>query len=392
MSRSRQREVNVDGALPRNQARGCDRDARASRRTGPSSRDGPRRRAGSRPRAGAPGRTVRIRKRKTTKNTNRATSRSEPVRGSTPWPRAAGRARRAPRRRRRGRRQGLGRDAAAAADGAGRARSGGRVGHVRRATGWPRSARLGVGPPSARGSASAGSCVGVAGRVVLGRRRRRRRRRRVVVVRLARRSLGSTGRPSAPHVAPPARRRSSAVTRAMPPDRITSAGMTNSSDTICATGTPKNVQLSVAQRLEHEPDDAVPDEEDSEEVARAGASARARNPSQIRTISARATPTDRLVQEQRVEAASSRPGTSRAARVRRDPMGAVDRDAPRQGRRRAVQLLVEEVPPAGDGLHRRTGPARRCPPSAGTARACSARTGTPRPSRSRSRRRRRGPE
>ena len=36
-------------------------------------------------------------------------------------------------------------------------------------------------------------------------------------------------------------------------------------------------------------------------------------------------------------------------------MGAVDRDSPRELRRRAIELLVEEVPPAPDCLHREQG-------------------------------------
>ena len=43
------------------------------------------------------------------------------------------------------------------------------------------------------------------------------------------------------------------------------------------------------------------------------------------------------------------------ARVRFHPVGTLDRDPPRQRRRRAVQLLVEEIPPARDRLHREQG-------------------------------------
>ena len=60
-------------------------------------------------------------------------------------------------------------------------------------------------------------------------------------------------------------------------------------------------------------------------------------------------PAQRLVQEQRVE--PGRRERKRLARVVGDAVGAVDGDAPWQVGRRAVQLLVEEVPPAPDRLH-----------------------------------------
>ena len=43
----------------------------------------------------------------------------------------------------------------------------------------------------------------------------------------------------------------------------------NASETTCAVGIPKNVQLSLRNVSSDEPDDAVPDEEDQQEVARA---------------------------------------------------------------------------------------------------------------------------
>ncbi len=100
------------------------------------------------------------------------------------------------------------------------------------------------------------------------------------------------------------------------------------------------------ERLEEEADEPVPDEEDEQEVTGAKPLARVVPDPDEDDRPERAR--DRLVQEERVE-----PGRLRieAARVGLDPMCAVDRDPPRQGRRRAVQLLVEEVPPAGDGLH-----------------------------------------
>ncbi len=106
-----------------------------------------------------------------------------------------------------------------------------------------------------------------------------------------------------------------------------------------------------AERLEDEPHGAVPDEEHHRDVARAESRPEAvtdpqqdQHPDQARY---------QFVQEQRMEA--GRRLGERRARIRRDAVGAVDRDAPGQRRRRAVQLLVEEVAPARDGLHEEQG-------------------------------------
>ena len=111
---------------------------------------------------------------------------------------------------------------------------------------------------------------------------------------------------------------------------------------------PEEHPVVRAQRLEHEPDAAVPDEEHRDEVARPEPVPVAAR--QEEDHEAPEQPRERLVQEQRVEVFAQRRGRVRARRTRvlDDPMGAVDRDAPRQVRRRAVELLVEEVPPAGD--------------------------------------------
>ncbi len=116
-----------------------------------------------------------------------------------------------------------------------------------------------------------------------------------------------------------------------------------------------------AQRLEQEAHEAVPDEEDGHEVTGSQPIAvAAGDPEQ------RDRPEDSregFVQEQGLEMGVGRcrpdqPGDGRGdvrAFVACDAMGTVDRDAPRQLRRRAVQLLVEEVAPAGDALHREHG-------------------------------------
>ena len=124
------------------------------------------------------------------------------------------------------------------------------------------------------------------------------------------------------------------------------------SDTICAAGMPKNVQLS--SRRFSSTNRVTPYQMKKTRNRSPGRSrSRKRNPSQMRNDRAE-DPGDRLVQEQRVEA-RGRFGEARA-RVRScEPVGAVDRDAPRQGRRRAVQLLVEVVAPARDGLHHEQG-------------------------------------
>ena len=91
----------------------------------------------------------------------------------------------------------------------------------------------------------------------------------------------------------------------------------------------------------------VPDEEEQQEVARPQRLPRVEPEPDQRDRADHAG--QRFVEEERVEERRFRVGA--AARVGGDAMRAVDRDAPRQLRRRAVQLLVEEVPPARDGLH-----------------------------------------
>ena len=122
----------------------------------------------------------------------------------------------------------------------------------------------------------------------------------------------------------------------------------NSSDTIWAVGNAEEHPVVVSEHLEPETDDPVPDEEHEREVADAEPVPQPEaEPDQDGGTQQ---PGQRLVQEQRLE-----PGgleRERLARVVGDPVGALDRDAPRERRRRTVQLLVEEVAPAGDGLHR----------------------------------------
>ncbi len=114
---------------------------------------------------------------------------------------------------------------------------------------------------------------------------------------------------------------------------------------------PEERPVVHAQVLEREADDAVPHEEQEQQVARAQPAAPV--VADVDQGECADHPRQRLVQEQRVEELAerrARVGAGRAG-VGLDAMGAVDRDAPRQRRRRAVQLLVEEVAPARDGLH-----------------------------------------
>ena len=248
--------------------------------------------------------------------TKRATSRRNRY-AATPSPRAAGRARRGPRPRRPRGGERLRGDAARWRSApfrrwrtsgpamSGRRRAGPRSGRVavRRGRRRLRRRRLGL----------------VRCRLVVGRRqsrlvvvvgsssssRRRPRRRIVVLVVDSSRRRRRPARPAArcaPHVATsgsvggsssgwPGRWRQA---------RITSAGMTNSSDTICAVGTPKNVQLSCAERLERRSGPAPYQTKKSRSRSPGRSRARAWNPSQMRTT-APSTPGQRLVQEERVE-------------------------------------------------------------------------------------------
>ena len=123
--------------------------------------------------------------------------------------------------------------------------------------------------------------------------------------------------------------------------------MTNSSDTICAVGTPKKVQLSC--RKVSRTKRTRPYQTKKSRIRSPGRSRfRAWNPSQIRK-SAPSSPDSDSYRNSGWKSVVSNGNV--VARVGGDPMGAVDRDPPRQRRRRAVQLLVEEVAPAGDGLH-----------------------------------------
>ncbi len=260
MSRSRQRDVNVDGALPRNQARGCGRDrVHDDERVHPAAMGG-RRRAGSRRVGRCSWPEVRIRNRKTPKRTNRATSRrsryserrlrlgraaepGEALDGAAPG--GGQRLRRDPARRRAARASSLA-DVRVATSGAGRV-----AGRVR--------GGFGVGVASIGSTPSAGV-------VAVGRARPRRRLGVVVgrsssssyssssiVVDVRRRSTAA--RPAARSRPTSRPRDASAGRRAGGPGGgarpgSASAGTMNSSDTICAVGTPKNVQLSCAERLE----------------------------------------------------------------------------------------------------------------------------------------------
>ena len=210
------------------------------------------------------------------------------------------------------------------------------------------------------------------------RRHRRIRRRRLVVVVDRRRRPRRLDRP--PERAPRralgmARRIVERVARAVAPGQDQRAPGRRTAATRSARSGPRRRSSCPARNVSSdEADDAVPDEEEQDQVAGAQP-LRAWNPSQIRT-SAPSSPDSDSYRNSGWKRVVSNGNV--VARVGGDPMGAVDRDAPRQRRRRAVQLLVEEVAPAGDGLHHEQARARRCPPSAGTGRPCSARRGTPR--------------
>ena len=275
--------------------------------------------------AGAPGPDVRIRNRKTTNSTNRATRRSSRYRidalasGGRPSQAspstAPPRARRGPPARRAGRRPAPARRRAGRP---GRPRqaepAGGRIGVVAR-----RRLRLGSGSASA-----------------LDRRRARRRRvvvvgpsssparrRRLVVVVVGRLVVassspspaGSTGRPTAPQVATvgSARWIVERMPRRWRQTRMQQRRDDEQQRHDLGGRDPEERPVVLRAGLEDEADDAVPDEEDEQQVARpqpvAGSGSRAR-----RGTSAPSSPGHRLVQEQRMEAGSTR-GKRRAARV-----------------------------------------------------------------------------
>ena len=120
------------------------------------------------------------------------------------------------------------------------------------------------------------------------------------------------------------------------------------SDTTWAVGTPKNSQLS--WRNVSSANRTTPYQTKKTSRMSPGRSRSRRwYPIQIRTM-APTTPEIDSYRNKRVEAGRR----LREARARVDvlePVGAVDRDAPGQGRRAAVQLLVEPVPPPRDRLH-----------------------------------------
>ena len=116
--------------------------------------------------------------------------------------------------------------------------------------------------------------------------------------------------------------------------------------TIWAVGIPKNVQLplrrnSRTNRVVPYQMKKIPSRSPGNEPLRV-----AGEPDQDKGAEE---PGQRLVQEQRMEV--RRRDRVVDARVGGDAVGAVDRDAPRQRRRRAVQLLVEEVAEPADRLH-----------------------------------------
>src|SRR5439155_13709090 len=107
---------------------------------------------------------------------------------------------------------------------------------------------------------------------------------------------------------------------------------------------PEERPVVVPEGLEGKAGQAVPDEEDQEQVAgdEPGRPASGQPDQDERTDEAG----HGLVQEQWMEV--RRFQRELRAREVRDTVGTVDPDAPRQRRRRPVQLLVEEVPPATD--------------------------------------------
>ena len=123
---------------------------------------------------------------------------------------------------------------------------------------------------------------------------------------------------------------------------ISAATTMTATETTWAVGTPKNVQLSA--RSVSSTNRTMPYQM---KKIRSRSPARSRRrrwkPSQIRTSAPR---TPEIDSYRNSGWKCGRLGELGRAGVRRDAVGAVDRDAPRQRRRRAVQLLVEEVAPA----------------------------------------------
>ena len=293
---------------------------------------------------------VATRNRKTPKRTARARSRSDAIEERGPRLRASGRASRALRGRRRGRppspRARAGPPGPAASGRAGRPDAVS-TGHQDR--GLDRSSRArsraGSGPADPRPH-----------------RRRRVERpagvaRRHAAAASSRRSLRRQPRPRQRPPSPRARpaprhrprRRTSAPRR--PRTMISDAGEDEARREDLGGRDPEERPVVGAQVLEDEADDAVPDEEHAEQVAGVEPPAEAAGEEDQDQHAEEAR--ERLVEEQRLEVRRRRRDRVGADAGRRtdDPVGALDRDAPRQVRRRPVQLLVEEVAPAGDRLH-----------------------------------------
>ena len=236
MSHSRQRDVNVDGPLPRNHARGSRRDrVEDDERVHPAAVGRPDEQVAARA-AGAPGRSSRSGTGTRRRGSTRARSRSAAVEQRRPRLRASGPASRGPRARRRGRRRAPGARSGRAAAGAVRGRSGRRPRRPFR--------------PAGRRACRAGA----------GRRRRSRDRRPV----------GSS-------VAAVVRRRASAAARRV---RSRPAGPARGGTRCSARPKTTNAErhdlggrdaeerpVAAPEELEDEPGHAVPDEEDPEQVA-----------------------------------------------------------------------------------------------------------------------------
>ena len=312
MSRSRQRDVNVDGALPRNQARGC-----AGMRVHHDERVHPAPMGGADEEVAARRQVLLARgpdpEPEDDEEDEPGDQPEEAIRGATPSLPVAGRARRGPRPRRPARRRGPparpdpaagagGREPGAAAmSGAGRSVAGRGLGRL-------------VGRGLGRLVGASGVVVGravVVGRVVVasvvGRRRRRRRprpRRRprsssssyssssssyVVVVLVVIRHRAARWRPtSRPRDA--SRGSSIGWPGRWRQRRISPAATMNRTRHDLGGRDAEERPVVRAEGLEDEPDDAVPDEEDQQQVARPQALPGV-EPEPDRTSSARAPPT-----------------------------------------------------------------------------------------------------
>ena len=106
------------------------------------------------------------------------------------------------------------------------------------------------------------------------------------------------------------------------------------------------------ERLQDAPLNAVPDEVQEADVAGdEQAAARGETAPQEEQHENADQAQHRLIEEERDEVGIGRGASAKCrARVLRDPVLALDGDAPRQRRRRAVQLLVHEVAPAPNDL------------------------------------------